>query len=351
MSGNFDINQLIENLQGGEIEKQASEAEVVTTPSVADELRSVLLTKSASVANQEAGELGRLLAQRLMEKVASENNEVTEAVKGDNLSELTAHVEATLQKEASEVGEQPNVANANNAANAAEQQSVNATAEQSGGTVEAQTAESIQKGLNTPSATATSEDLVRKVEDQAEDANMQKAAAVDTLVGQGHSFFDAVGLVAMADSELQKEAAFAELTAEGYSFDEATDMIKAASEALFDSGSEEITKEAAMSDLMAQGVPFDEAVNMVKEAGLGNIGGALRGAAAKVGSAAKGAAAKASGASKNVTKKQAIVAGASAGAVAGGAYGAKKAMTKEAAMKDLMDEGYSYTQALAAVQA
>ena len=207
MSGVFDINELIGNLQAGEsIEKQASEAEVVNTPSVADDLKAVLMTKSASVASEEASDLGRLLAKRLMEKAASENPTVTEPVAGDNLSALTAHVEGVLLKEASEVAGQPNVANVDNAVLANEQQAVNAAAEQSGGTVEAQTAETIQKGLATQSATATSEDLVRKVEDQAEDANMQKAAAVDALVGQGHSFYDAVDLVAMADSELQKEA-------------------------------------------------------------------------------------------------------------------------------------------------
>jgi SOS response regulatory protein OraA/RecX len=303
--------------------KQASEAEVVAAPSVADDLRSVLLTKSASTIQEEASDLGRQLARRIMEKAASETLVVSEVVAGDNLSALAASVESTLIKEASEVSAQPNVANSDNAALAAAQEQVNHTAEQSGGTVEAQTIETIQKGLATPSATATSEDLVRKVEDQSED-NMQKAAAVSELVAQGHSFDDAADLVAMADSELQKEAAFKELTAEGYSFDDATSLIKAASETFAEPA--EITKEAAMADLLSQGVAFGDAVNMIKEAGVSS---------------------KLAG----LSKKQIGGAVAGGAAVVGGAVGAKKSMTKEAALQELMDSGYTFTQALNAVQA
>lgn len=344
----FDINELINNLSVAEgVEKQASEADVVATPSVADDLRSVLMTKSASTIQEEAVDLGRQLARRIMEKAASENPTVSEVVAGDNLSALAASVESTLIKEAEAVSPQPNVANTDNAALAAAQGQVDQAAEQSGGTVEAQTVETIQKGLSTPSATATSEDLVRKVEDKSEDANMQKAAAVSELVAQGHSFYDAADLVAAADSELQKEAAFVELTAEGYSFDEATSLIKAASES-FAEPELALTKEAAMSDLLSQGVAFGDAVNMIKEAALGS---ALKGAASKLGSAAKGAASTAKNSAKGVTKKQAVIGGAATGAVVGGAVGAKKSMTKEAALKELMDSGYTFTEALEAIQA
>lgn len=344
----FDINELISNLSAGEgVEKQASEAEVIAAPTVADDLRAVLMTKSASTIQEEASDLGRQLARRIMEKAASENPVVTEVVVGDNLSALTASVEATLIKEAEAVSPQPNVANTDNAALAAAQDQVNHVAEQSGGTVEAQTVETIQKGLATPSATASSEDLVRKVEDKAEDSNMQKAAAVSALVEQGHSFYDAADLVAVADGELQKEAAFTELTTEGYSFDEATSLIKAACDT-FVEPEEEITKEAAMADLLSQGVAFGDAVNMIKEAALSDV---IKGAASKLGSAAKGAASSAGKSVKNVTRKQAVIGGASAAAVVGGAVGAKKSMTKEAALQELMDSGYTFTQALEAIQA
>lgn len=330
----FDINKLIDALQvGEEVEKQASEAEVVAAPTVADDLRAVLMTKSASTIREEADSLGRQLARRILEKSASETPAVSEVVAGDNLSALAASVETALMKEASEVSPQANIANTDNNSLASAQEQVNQAAVQSGGTVEAQTVETIQKGLSTPSATATSEDLVRKVEDKAEDANMQKAAAVNALVEQGHNFYDAADLVAMADGELQKEAAFAELTAEGYSFDEATSLIKAASESFATSGEEEITKEAAMSDLLDQGIPFDEAVNMIKEAGAVSV--------------VKTVASKAPG----FSRKQIGAAVAGGAAVAAGAVGAKKSMTKEAALKELMDSGYTFTQALDAIQA
>lgn len=360
----FDINELIHNLSAGEgVEKQASEAEAVATPSVADELRSVLMTKSASTALVEADDLGRQLARRIMEKAASEKPVVGEVIAGDNLSALAASVESTLIKEAEAVSPQPNVANSDNAALAGAQEQVNHVAEQSGGTVEAQTVETIQKGLNTPSATATSEDLVRKVEDKSEDANMQKAAAVNTLVEQGHSFFEAADLVAAADGELQKEAAFHELTAEGYSFDEATSLIKAASES-FVEYEDEITKEAAMSDLLSQGVAFGDAVNMIKEAGIaGRVVGAVK---KEVGQLSKDvgrynslrkvnpkmANIQGKSMASNAVKRNKIpLAVAGGAAAAGSAVAAGKSMTKEAALQELMDSGYTYTQALASVQA
>ena len=272
----FDINELIGNLTPQEgLDKQASVIETPATPSVAEELRSVLMVKSASVVAAEAGDLGRQLARRLMEKAASETPMVvSEVVSGDQLSSLTALVESTLIKEAGE--SQPNIANADNAALAVAQSQVDAAATQSGGTVEAQTAESLQKGFATTSAQASSEDLARKVEDKAEDANMQKAAAVHELVGQGHSFYDAAELVAMADSELQKEAAFEALTAEGYSFDDATSLVKAAGDMGFVIGSE-LDKQAALGELIAEGYNFDDAVEMVKEAGLAEIAGKVAG--------------------------------------------------------------------------
>lgn len=120
-------------------------------------------------------------------------------------------------KEAEAVEAQPHIANEQNAAMANEQMAVNATALQSGGTVEAQQLESLQKGLATPSAVASGEDQV---------VELQKAAALTSLVAGGMDFYSAVDQVAAIDSELQKEAAFNELVGEGYSFEEAVAMIE-----------------------------------------------------------------------------------------------------------------------------
>lgn len=251
----FDINQLIADLTAVEgQEKSASEVNVASTPepTVADELRDVLMTKSASESIQDAASLGRALAQRLLTKQAS----VTGT---ESLEVLAVAVEDQLSKEAEE--SQPNVAAGNNAATAGEQQAVNHAAEQSGGTVEQQTEETIKKGLDTPSATATSEDVARRVEDKAEDANMLKAAALMELVTQGQDFYDAADAVYMADSELQKEAAYAQLVSEGMSFEAATALIKQASEAEFVEPA--LTKEAAFKQLLDQGYTFEQAVEAV----------------------------------------------------------------------------------------
>lgn len=126
-----------------------------------------------------------------------------------------------LQKQAEEVAAQPNVVAEQNAATAGEQLSVNAVALQSGGTVEQQQLESLQKGLATQTAVAGADDKVQ---------NLEKAAAVMALVQDGADFYDAVNSVADADSSLQKEAAFNDLIGQGYSFDDAVALIQQASE-------------------------------------------------------------------------------------------------------------------------
>lgn len=123
-----------------------------------------------------------------------------------------------LQKQA-EVAAQPNVAMEQSNALAAEQMGVNAMALQSGGTVEQQQIESLQKGLATPSAEAGADDKVQ---------NLEKAAAVMSLVEEGADFYDAVNAVADADSDMQKQAALASLLEEGTSFEEAVALIQQA---------------------------------------------------------------------------------------------------------------------------
>lgn len=131
-------------------------------------------------------------------------------------NELMTSIRAMI-KEANEIAPQPQIHHEQNAAMAAAQQAVNAQALQSGGTVEAQQIESLQKGLATQSAEVVPTDRV---------VELQKAAALNELVAGGMDFYSAFNEVADADMSLQKEAAFAELTAEGYSFDEAIAMIQ-----------------------------------------------------------------------------------------------------------------------------
>lgn len=355
----FDINELIGNLLPEEgIEKSASEVKEPVKPSVADELKEALMTKSASEVAAEAEDLGRKLARRLMEKAASQTP--VEVVEGDDLSKI----EASFAKEASEA--QPELNQAQNAQLAAEQGQVDAAAVQSGNTVEGQTAESLQKGLATQTAQATSEDLVRKIEDGAED-NMQKAAAVMAFVEQGMDFYDAANLVGQADMELQKEAAFAELMNEGYDFEDAVELVKAASEMgyVHDEG---IEKAASLQELMASGYTFDDAVELVKEAGvIDNVKKYGRRVGREIGEVRKAISAsreigknnpKLAKRLRNDTIKTVAsrnkggltAAGLTAAATVGGAgYGAKKALEKKAAFEELLAQGFSFDEAVEAV--
>lgn len=172
--------------------------------------------------------------------------------------DLLSNIRALI-KQAEEVQAQPHLANSDNAAMAVEQQTINAQALQSGGTVEQQQLESLQKGLGTPSAQASGEDQV---------IELQKAAAVSELVSGGLDFYSAVDAVAEADMELQKEAAFHQLVSEGYDFEDAVELVKAASEVEF-YVDEEVEKRAAFEELLSEGLSFDEASEIIKEASLG----------------------------------------------------------------------------------
>lgn len=355
----FDINALVESLLPDEgLEKSAGEVKEPTAPTVADELREALMTKSASEVKAEAEDLGRQLARRLLEKSASS---IPLGTDGDKLS----GIEASFIKEASDV--QPDIAKANNAQTSAEQGQVDVAALQSGNTVEGQTAESLQKGLATQSAHATSEDMVRKIEDGYEDENMQKAAAVMALVEEGMDFYGAADMVGQADMELQKEAAFAELMGAGYDFEDAVEMVKAASEMQFVQA-EEFEKAASFQTLLDEGFSFDEAADLIKEASaLDNIknygkrvAGEIRDArkAYKVGKKMDARGGDAGKAYRNAKLKEIAArnkggltaAGLASAAAAGGAgYGAKKALEKKAAFEELLAEGFSFDEAAEAV--
>lgn len=137
--------------------------------------------------------------------------------------DIMANVQALI-KQAQEAGTsaQGNLAIEPTAAMAAQQTQVDALAKQSGGTVEQQQNESLQKGLATQVAAAGPDDKV--------EANMLKAAALVELVDSGLDFYDAFEKVAYADMELQKEAAFNELMEAGYGFEDAVALVQAAAQ-------------------------------------------------------------------------------------------------------------------------
>lgn len=98
------------------------------------------------------------------------------------------------------------------------------------------------------------------------DDEVEKAAAVTTLVGSGYDFDTAINLVKQAafaiaqeEDAIEKSAAINNLMAQGYDFDAAVNYVQAVES--------EWTKQAAMENLMSQGYDFDTAVELVKEAG------------------------------------------------------------------------------------
>lgn len=137
--------------------------------------------------------------------------------------DLIENVRALLmEKQASEVAAQANLSAEPNAAMAAAQSAVDAAAKQSGGTVEQQATESLQKGLATQSAEAGAYDKV--------EAELDKAAALLQLMDEGDGFYEAFEKVAQADMDLQKQAAYEALVEAGMGFEEAVSLVKEAAE-------------------------------------------------------------------------------------------------------------------------
>ena len=133
--------------------------------------------------------------------------------------DLMKNIQALI-KQAEEA--QANLSQDANAQMAQEQIALDAAAKQSGGTVEQQQVESLQKGLATPSAQAGAYDKV--------EAELDKAAALIELMDQGDSFYEAFEKVAEADMELQKQAAYETLVEAGMGFEEAVNLVKEAAE-------------------------------------------------------------------------------------------------------------------------
>lgn len=101
---------------------------------------------------------------------------------------------------------------------------------------------------------------------------VEKAAAVNALVGEGMDFDTAVNLVKQAEEELvgeakeqEKVAAVNALAEAGYDFDTAVELVK---QAEYELAQEEdaMEKMAAVEELMGQGYDFDSAVELIKQA-------------------------------------------------------------------------------------
>lgn len=129
------------------------------------------------------------------------------------------------------------------------------------------------------------------------------------------------------DESHEKMAAAMSLVNSGVDFDDAVELVKQASDEL-EMEQEAFVKFAAFQELVDNGVDVDLAAAMVKEAG------AMTTVAA---TAAK----------KGLGKKVAIAAG--AGAAAGGAVAAWKSREKKAALDSLIEQGYNFDEAIAAI--
>ena len=103
---------------------------------------------------------------------------------------------------------------------------------------------------------------------------VEKAAAVNALVGEGMDFDTAVGLVKQAEAEIlgeakeqEKVAAVNALADAGYDFETAVELVKQA-EAEIAQEEDALEKMAYVQGLMDEGYDFDQAVELVKEAGV-----------------------------------------------------------------------------------
>lgn len=111
------------------------------------------------------------------------------------------------------------------------------------------------------------------VEDHAV-PNQVKVAAVADLISQGVDFESAVAEIqkqaSIMEDQFEKAAAVDALVAEGVDFGDAVELVKmAAEEIAFEE--DQLMKAAAFEELTAHGVDFDTAVEMIKQASAGDV--------------------------------------------------------------------------------
>lgn len=229
------------------IEKVASETEV----SVADQLKDTL-TKEAS-ASESIGdtnmsvETGNSIADSILSMLDGMNKE---AAAGNNVAVETAEMEAQHGERITQTPRQ------------------------------GKTVTEVAKALaaKTP---GQQEDDIEATEGNSEAAvsaipsDIEKAAAVDGLMGEGYAFEDAVELVKQAseeiaaeDAELEKIAAVNALIGEGINFEDAIELVKQASHEMdYEEEYSDMEKMAAVQELMVEdGLDFEEASELVKQA-------------------------------------------------------------------------------------
>ena len=214
--------------------------------------------------------------------------------------------------------------------------------------------------------------------------NIEKVAAVATLIDNGVDFDSAVAMVKQAEQsilaeqdEMMKRAAVNDLIGKGYDVETAVALVKQAS----DRDYEEMVKRAAVEELMNQGYDVVTAVELIKQASA--AGDATKSVGAKVVDAGKGVGTWLQDAAQQVmhpieahkvalnaakqrikteggyidpTQTQRALAYArelapgallATGGVGLGAYGVNRAMSKEATVHAALAQGYTVEQALA----
>lgn len=125
--------------------------------------------------------------------------------------------------------------------------------------------------------------------------NIEKVAAVATLIDGGVDFDSAVAMVKQAEQsilaeqdEMMKRAAVNDLIGKGYDVETAVALVKQAS----DRDYEEMVKRAAVEELMSQGYDVVTAVELIKQASAAGqaakmVGGAAKSVGEKVGQGAE----------------------------------------------------------------
>lgn len=246
-----------------------------------------------------------------------------------------------------------------------------------------------------PAPEGTANQILQAIVANAQATGAGSDNALDAVVAQEGAAQTAEPAELTAGDEVEKAAAVSALVGEGIDFADAVELVKQAEFELMAEASDEFEKAAAVSALVGEGIGFGDAVELVKqaeqemlkEAGIADLAGraakAVRGAGARVGDFAETAAIKGMYAGDKVKAlaSQAadsakdikfgikgreesfirqgvrglagnrLVQGGAAGVALGGAgYAAKRYQEKKAAFDALVDAGVDYEEAAVLVK-
>lgn len=339
----YNLEDLMKSLES-DMEKSASEVITHETKDISDELAGILTKKANHEVISKAQAEGEALAAKFLEKMANEINTANAvmqaeqaAAEQENAQGTVEQVEQELVDRALSEGAQPEdkvdtAGHQEKTASENGEQSVNTIMNKIQEDNAAMDAQADAKVQPLPASEGTANQIIQAIVAKAQ----SEGSGEDILTAQEGA---AVAVQPKTNDEVEKAAAVASLVESGFDFDSAVQMVKEAEEAI-KSESLEQEKQAAFSELLSSGISFDKAIELVKQAeeDLSKEAGAL--------ALAKNALPAVTAGAKGLSNKAKLGIAAGGAAAVGGAVAASRSQEKRAAFEALSEAGIDFDTAV-----